>query len=701
MARFRAALERKNYTLYPGSGPGDWWTYCPGHEVDGLHDPSLHVSVMREGTETEDVTAWCFKCEETFFLDLLYGRVDDCTAVYFVKPQDRMGKVHGHGAVITEWQVYNEDSYVKWCNQVEFEERGGLHVIASWDYNAGEFRKVKWSNGEYVWLRRSDSVDGSYASGLNHRSNEVELYGVHRIDETVETVWLCEGEKDADTLYGLGLVGVSYHTVGDRTEKYGKFAGLNVVVLCDNDRKGLDNSARVVEELQQYGRTRSIKMLAPFDGKSGYDVSDWVADGGTRDALVRIAADVESVEVAEGASSTDGAGDWLDTVDTTPVGAGDDEVIDPKRAKRVKDILQNIEDREEAQRIHRAGQWVVPPDDVSYTMDVGFTKQFEPRPSYIAGLLYERNIVTITGAPKIGKTTLTGNIVRCLVDEVPFLGEFETQRPERRVGMWNGEMDEEDYVNYLRAMNIRNPGKLAACNLRGRNIPLLDKAPLKWTIEWLEKYDIEVWVVDPWAKVLTWCGVDEKDNTGIAKIQGVFEDIQARTGVSTIIIPTHPSKAEGKESSDPTTRGGSVMEGWPDSLWKYVRSGGGAGVDDDEERINSLYVYGRDMGMPASALTFDAATHTLSLRGRVGDAPKKVVHQEIMDKALALITEQPGINQTAICDAIGGKKINVTDALKTLENDGLVVFDTRGRSKHYTAASGLPDWPAAGLGTVG
>jgi hypothetical protein len=290
VARFRAALERKNYTLYPGAGPGDFWTFCPGHESSGPHEPSLHVSVMREGTDTEDITTYCFGCNDSFYLDLMRGDAVECTATYVVKPQNRLGKVHGYGAVITAWEIHTEDDEHKYSRQCELEGRGGLYVAGFWDYNNGDFKKVKWSNGEYVWLRKSEWREGAYLAGLNGRNDEVWLYGAQRVNDTVDTVWMVEGEKDVETLWGMGLVGVSYHTVGNRTEKYGCLEGKNIVVLGDNDRHGTDLVLRVSEEIQQHGMARTLTVVGEFDGVSGYDVSDWVRDGGTRGALEGLAA---------------------------------------------------------------------------------------------------------------------------------------------------------------------------------------------------------------------------------------------------------------------------------------------------------------------------------------------------------------------------------------------------------------------------
>jgi DNA-binding transcriptional ArsR family regulator len=650
---------------------------------------------MREGTDTEDITTYCFGCNDSFYLDLMRGDAVDCTATYVVKPQNRLGKVHGYGAVITAWEIHTEDDEHKYSRQCELEERGGLYVAGFWDYNNGDFKKVKWSNGEYVWLRRSERVGGAYIAGLDHRSNEVELYGAHRVDEAVETVWLVEGEKDVETLYRqLGLVGVSYHTVGDRTEKYGCVDRRDVVVLCDNDRKGMDNSIRVVEELQQHGRARSIRALEVFAGPSGYDVSDWVRDGGTRAALEAMVAAVDVVEITAATTTvSDGDGDWLDEVGTK---ANPNSDTDPIMAKFEKDFEKDVAKQQYRARVNdtarqreAAGRWTVPPVDAGGTLAEFLGKKYEPRPFYIEKLFAERHVVTVTGRAKTGKTTLTGNVVRSLADGVPFLGEFEAKQISGRIGMWNAEMDEQDYVDYLRAMGIQNVDKVAIYNLRGYSVSLLDDESLDWAVNWLKQNEVEIWIPDPWSKLVSWCGVDENDNSKLKRVQTRIEEIQRAAGVQSVLIPTHPNKAEGKESDDPSTRGGAVMEDWPDALWKYVKT---------EDNTRSLYVYGRGVDMPSTGLAFDAANNVLSVNSRVGESPEGAIRSEIVDKVMALIQENNGrLMQADIYASIGGRKQVVSDTLKRLESDGLISVERQGTSKRYSIAQALPDWPAGGL----
>jgi hypothetical protein len=103
------------------------------------------------------------------------------------------------------------------------------------------------------------------------------------------TVWICEGEKDADRLHDEGLIGTT--NIGGagkwRDEYAEEFRGKHCVVLQDNDQAGRDHAATVARLL--IGAAASVKvLLLPGLPEKG-DVSDWLDAGGTVDELERLA----------------------------------------------------------------------------------------------------------------------------------------------------------------------------------------------------------------------------------------------------------------------------------------------------------------------------------------------------------------------------------------------------------------------------
>ena len=94
---------------------------------------------------------------------------------------------------------------------------------------------------------------------------------------TSDTVFICEGEKDCESLTALGLTATT-NPMGagkwrDDFSQY--FTGKDVVILCDNDEAGKKHGLDVAKKLNGY--EKSIKLIeqlpeVPLKG----DVSDWL-----------------------------------------------------------------------------------------------------------------------------------------------------------------------------------------------------------------------------------------------------------------------------------------------------------------------------------------------------------------------------------------------------------------------------------------
>jgi hypothetical protein len=105
-----------------------------------------------------------------------------------------------------------------------------------------------------------------------------------------EPVFLCEGEKDADRLGGLGLVATtSPMGAGNWRKDYNEsLRGRRVVLLPDNDVQGKRHMEAVRQNL--VGIALSVKVVKLPDLPDKGDVSDWLNAGGTKHALMDMAA---------------------------------------------------------------------------------------------------------------------------------------------------------------------------------------------------------------------------------------------------------------------------------------------------------------------------------------------------------------------------------------------------------------------------
>ncbi len=105
-----------------------------------------------------------------------------------------------------------------------------------------------------------------------------------------KTIFVVEGEKDADRLAELGFVATTNcGGAGKWRDEYNKhFSGAHGAILPDNDRPGEDHARHVARELLSVAKTVRIVRLPGLSEKG--DVSDWLAAGGTREKLIELVA---------------------------------------------------------------------------------------------------------------------------------------------------------------------------------------------------------------------------------------------------------------------------------------------------------------------------------------------------------------------------------------------------------------------------
>ncbi len=133
------------------------------------------------------------------------------------------------------------------------------------------------------------------------------LYRLPEIRQAIqkdESVFVPEGEKDCNNLAKLALAATTNSGgAGKWQDSFSDhLVGADVVILPDNDEAGHRHADKVARSLQ--GKAKSIKVVdLPGLPEKG-DVSDWLAAGGTKDALLRMVA-----EAPEWAPESEPAGD--------------------------------------------------------------------------------------------------------------------------------------------------------------------------------------------------------------------------------------------------------------------------------------------------------------------------------------------------------------------------------------------------------
>lgn len=141
--------------------------------------------------------------------------------------------------------------------------------------------------------------------GWNWKTKGLEKV-LYRLPELIkadkdEFVFIAEGEKDVDALWAIGCVATTNPGGADITgskwlKKFnGYLKARHVVILPDNDATGKGHAACVADSLKD--TAASIRILELPDLPEKGDVSDWIRAGGTREALIQLAAQVRADEL--------------------------------------------------------------------------------------------------------------------------------------------------------------------------------------------------------------------------------------------------------------------------------------------------------------------------------------------------------------------------------------------------------------------
>jgi len=166
-------------------------------------------------------------------------------------------------------------------------------IIATHDYTDehGEllYQAVRYEPKGFT-QRRPDG-NGGWIYKLNGTKRVLyRLPEVTRAVKAGQMVYIVEGEKSADAVRALGLVATTNSGgVGQWRKSYGKtLDGIPVVVIPDNDKVGRNHAEKVARSVWM-GGAQSVKILdLPGLADKG-DVFDWLANGGDKDQLEKLA----------------------------------------------------------------------------------------------------------------------------------------------------------------------------------------------------------------------------------------------------------------------------------------------------------------------------------------------------------------------------------------------------------------------------
>lgn len=168
------------------------------------------------------------------------------------------------------------------------------------------------SNGEKTF-RQAKAVDGKPVTPWSMTGITTTLYHQKEVEnaELGTTVYVGEGEKDADNMRSkCGFIATTNPMgAGKWHDHFNEaFTRLTVVVIEDNDEAGRKHVQQVAAGISPVAA--SVKIVRFPDERKGYDISDFLDDGGTRKQLYELIENTPEWTPTPGVVGEVGSEEW-------------------------------------------------------------------------------------------------------------------------------------------------------------------------------------------------------------------------------------------------------------------------------------------------------------------------------------------------------------------------------------------------------
>jgi hypothetical protein len=201
---------------------------------------------------------------------------------------------------------------------------GGRQIVATYPYSDENgtllFQVVRLEPKDFRQRRPNPAKPGAWFWNMQGVKRVLyRLPAVLNAVELGETVFLTEGEKDADNLAALGFCATC--NAGGALKWQDSYTttltGAEAVIICDKDVPGRAHGQLVASELLPVAKSVKVIELPDRNGARVKDASDWLAAGGTPEELRAIVASAPGwtpapkaqgtpVEATLAAAATDG-----------------------------------------------------------------------------------------------------------------------------------------------------------------------------------------------------------------------------------------------------------------------------------------------------------------------------------------------------------------------------------------------------------
>ena len=175
--------------------------------------------------------------------------------------------------------LFEDDKKTSWIRYVEELKGGRVEAVYNYFNLSGKYvyTHLRLSGKEFPFgIIKGDQ----FYFGLMGKSRRdlAGIYGNYKqLIEAIKnrnTIYITEGEKDANTLISRGYAAFTCGSAGDYVPGLDKFLkGCNVVVLADNDKPGIDSANKIAAALK--GSAGSVKVITPVPEEDHADISDY------------------------------------------------------------------------------------------------------------------------------------------------------------------------------------------------------------------------------------------------------------------------------------------------------------------------------------------------------------------------------------------------------------------------------------------
>ena len=492
------------------------------------------------------------------------------------------------------------------------------HVYVRLDHEvtAAEHERLNTGLRDYLKAdnKQADNSLLRLPGTVNHKpgNNGAKVYVVKGNKKSVDPETLMERPTwQAVQIEGVGARG--QWTAVDVTKIY-KGSLKSLMVMEDDEAKGRFGSRHkavyaVTKELIKRGLNRDqihtlMDKFAPAvsknsDEHNGYDVHKDVD---------RVMSQQPTVDAVKAEDSPDEESDIPEEVQV---------LLKKRRTSRLADEY-------EAQLTFRA-----PPDDASGSLAHYQATPPRKRKYLIEGIAGAKHNVVIAGQYKTGKTLFVCNIIRSLADGTPFLDRFDVHMPNGHIGFWSIEMDREELIDdYLRPQGIEHTTRVDILHLQGERMNLLSQVGRAWTIEWLKRHHVKVWIIDSLARISRMAGVDENDNGAVHDLLAAIDECKAAAGVDASFVIAHTGRAQQEEGKE-RARGATAIDDWTDARWVLTK----------EKDIRMFAVpEGRGVHMAQSSIHRDETTMKLSF-GLAGMTREQIKSEAGVEAVISTVRE--------------------------------------------------------------